>query len=342
MAPPHLPVIFGCEGETLKSEERAFFHDAKPWGFILFERNLKDEEQIRRLRDALWESVGREALILIDQEGGKVQRLKPPLAPLYPPLVRLGKMAQNAPSSARRAAYLCGRLMADDLVPLGIRVNCAPVLDLPVAGADPIIGSRALGVSPQETALMASAFAKGLLEGGCLPVLKHIPGHGRARADSHQTTPFVQTDKETLAKTDFHPFHALRELPLAMTAHIVFSDIDAARPATLSPVIIERVIRRQIGFEGLLLSDAIEMGALEGDVAQSALKAHEAGCDLILSCLPDMGDMKRIAERMPSFSQTPRFEKALSYLKPPQGFDREKAWREWENLLGEGVSEAKS
>jgi beta-N-acetylhexosaminidase len=238
------PVIFGCEGATLSASERQFFRDVDPLGFILFARNCETPAQIKRLVAELRESVGRgDAPILIDQEGGRVARLKPPHFPAYP---AAAKIAALGGVRGRAAAWLAARLIADDLGQLGITVDCAPVLDVPVSGADPIIGDRAWGNEPRIVAENGLAVCDGLMAGGVLPVIKHIPGHGRATVDSHRALPVVETPRADLDSTDFAPFRALSGMPWAMTAHVLYTAIDPDRPATLSPRVIAEVIRAGI------------------------------------------------------------------------------------------------
>ena len=287
-------VIFGCAGTSLSASERDFFRDADPLGFILFQRNCETPEQVRGLVAALRDSIGRaDALILIDQEGGRVQRLKPPHWRAYPAPARLAALGG---ARARDAIRLGARLIADDLARLGITVDCLPVLDIPAAGADPVIGDRAYGDAPESVAALGRAACEGLLEGGVLPVIKHIPGHGRATVDSHLVLPRVEAPRALLQATDFAPFRALADMPLAMTAHIVYTALDAERPATLSRRVIEEVIRGEIGLDGLLLSDDLSMRALGGGFAERTVAALEAGCDVVLHCNGDRAEMTEIAE----------------------------------------------
>lgn len=290
---PPLAVIFGCGGPELAAEEHAFFRDVDPAGFILFARNCREPAQVRRLVGRLREAVGRDdAPVLIDQEGGRVARLKPPHWPDYPAAAAIAALAG---ASAREAAWLGARLIADDLAALGITVDCMPVLDLPVAGADPVIGDRAYGGEPAAVAALGRAVCEGLLAGGVLPVLKHIPGHGRSTVDSHLALPVVDRPREVLEETDFAPFRALAGMPWAMSAHIVYATIDPVRPATLSPRLIGEVVRRGIGFDGVLVSDDLSMRALGGSLAERAAGALAAGCDLVLHCGGAIGEMQEVA-----------------------------------------------
>jgi beta-N-acetylhexosaminidase len=287
--------ILGGSGPTLTREEQAFFRAEKPWGFILFARNVEVPDQVRRLVDALRETVGRpDAPILIDQEGGRVQRLGPPHWPKYPPGSTYLK-AVNDPMAARELVRLGARLMAHDLRALGITVDCVPVLDVPVPGAHDIIGDRAYAQDPATVTQLGRAAAEGLLAGGVLPIIKHIPGHGRAFADSHHDLPVVETDLATLDAWDFAPFKALSDMPMAMTAHVVFTAVDAKRPATTSKKGI-RLMREHLGFSGLIMSDDLSMKALSGTLTQRAEQSLKAGCDVILHCNGDLDEMRQVAE----------------------------------------------
>ncbi len=288
-------VVFGCSGPVLTEQERAFFAAVKPWGFILFRRNVQTPEQVKTLTSALRSSIDDpSAPILIDQEGGRVQRLGPPLWPRYP-----AGSAYLASSSdliqARERVRLGARLMAHDLKALGINVDCAPVADVPVAGAHDVIGDRAYASDPQTVALLARAACEGLLAGGVLPVIKHMPGHGRAFSDSHLELPVVHADLATLDAWDFVPFRAMSDFPIAMTAHVVFEAIDPKRPATTSKKAI-RLMREKLGFGGLILSDDLSMKALSGDMTERALQALRAGCDVVLHCNGDLKEMAAVAK----------------------------------------------
>jgi len=284
--------ILACKGAVLTPEERAFFGQARPWGFILFRRNVENPEQVLRLTDAMREAVGWECPILVDQEGGRVQRLGPPHWAKYPPGDAFLKAA-NDPLTARELARLGGRLMAHDLKAVGINVDCAPVLDVPTPGAHDIIGDRAYAKDPATVAQLGRAVAEGLLAGGVLPVIKHMPGHGRAFADSHKELPTVHADLDHLDTRDFAPFKALSDMPIGMTAHIVFTAIDRKRPATQSRTAI-KLIRERLGFGGLLLSDDLCMNALSGDLTERAEKSLKAGCDLVIHWTGDMAEMEQV------------------------------------------------
>lgn len=288
-------VIFGCIGADLSDAERAFFAEADPVGFILFERNCSSPEQVRRLCADLRASVGRnDAPILIDQEGGRVRRLKPPHWRAAPSARTFADLAKRNPAAGVEAVRLNARLMAAELIDLGIDVDCTPVLDLPQDDADPIIGDRAYGTEPATVAHLARAVGEGLIAGGVLPVIKHIPGHGRARADSHKELPRVEASHTDLSAHDFQPFRALADLPMAMTAHVVFEAIDAAAPATCSRTVIETIIRGEIGFDGWLISDDLSMKALSGSFADRARAALDAGCDVVLHCNGDQTEMQAV------------------------------------------------
>lgn len=284
-------LIFGLEGPVLTPHEAAFFKDADPWGFILFARNIVSADQIRALCADLRAAVGRDAPILIDQEGGRVARLTPPLAAEFPPAL---DMVHAAGPNAERAMWLRGRLIAEDLHALGIDVNCAPLADLVRPDTHAILANRCYGSQPDQVAKLARALTMGQAAGGVLPVLKHIPGHGAGTADSHIELPRVDLPRDALDRMDFAAFAALADLPMAMTAHVVFEAVDDSAPATTSPVMID-LIRQQIGFDGLLMSDDISMQALSGDVATRSRAALAAGCDLILHCNGDLAEMKAIA-----------------------------------------------
>jgi beta-N-acetylhexosaminidase len=291
--------IAGCSGPTLTVRESAFFRDAEPWGFILFRRNVEDPAQVRALCDALRETVGRaDAPILIDQEGGRVQRLGPPHWPKYPPGSAYGRIPD--PVARRELTRLGARLIAHDLRAVGIDVDCVPVLDVPVEGAHDVIGDRAYGRDPQSVAILGRAAAEGLLAGSVLPVIKHIPGHGRAFADSHLQLPVVETPRAELEAHDFAPFRALADMPLAMTAHVVYTALDPERPATTSPVVIGEVIRAGIGYDGLVMSDDLSMKALQGSFRERAEASFAAGCDIALHCNGDMDEMTAVAEGTPA------------------------------------------
>jgi beta-N-acetylhexosaminidase len=314
--------ITGLAGPALMPDERQFLKEAKPWGLIVFKRNVVDPEGLRRLIEEFRETVGWQAPVLIDQEGGRVQRLSPPHWPIYPPGAAYGAIYDRDRHMGLATAKLGARLIAADLHNLGIDVDCLPLADVPVAEADPIIGDRAYGTVPDKVAAIAGAIAEGLLEGGVLPVLKHMPGHGRATADSHEKLPVVGTDRQTLEATDFAAFRALNALPLGMTAHVVFTALDPAAPATTSATIVRDVIRDSIGFRGLLMSDDVSMGALSGTLAERAQAALAAGCDMVLHCNGKMAEMEAVAAATPKLAgeAARRADAALAQRKPPEPF----------------------
>jgi beta-N-acetylhexosaminidase len=331
-------VILACAGEQLSADERRFFAAADPVGFILFRRNCRSPDQVRELVAALRNAIGRsDAPILIDQEGGRVARLRPPSWRLYPSSARLGSLPDP---QAEVAARLGARLIADDIQDLGITVGCLPVIDMPVADSDPVIGDRAYATEPARVAKLARAVCHGLLEGGVLPVVKHIPGHGRAKVDSHHACPLVDTEIEELSRTDFVPFRALATMPWAMSAHIVYMTIDPTAPATLSRRVISEVIRGRIGFDGVLVSDDLSMQALGGDIAERAGRALSAGCDLVLHCNADRREMEAIVTATgPVSTRTAERllqAEAMRRRSGPRHFDRREAEVQFEVLLAGG------
>lgn len=290
-------VIFGCQGTALTPEEAAFFKDTDPFGFILFARNCETPAQIRALVQALRDSVGRaNAPVLIDQEGGRVARLKPPQWPGLPPAEAIGQAYLANPAEGLELARLHGEILGTMLADLGIDVDCAPVLDVRDPAGHDVIGDRAFSSDPAVVAALGRAQAEGLLAAGVLPVIKHIPGHGRARADSHLELPVIAADLETLEATDFAPFMALSAMPLAMTAHLSLPALDENAPVTLSERIISGIIRGRIGFDGCLMTDDLSMKALNGPLDTLAARALGAGCDLILHCNGQMAEMEAVAK----------------------------------------------
>jgi beta-N-acetylhexosaminidase len=289
-----LACIFGLSGLMPTAEEEAFFRNTRPWGFILFRRNVESPSQLRALTTTLRGLAGRaDAPILIDQEGGRVQRLGPPHWPAYPPARTFHAVAD--PYERRELVRLSARLMALDLAAVGIDVDCAPVADVPAPGAHGIIGDRAYADEPAEVGRLARAAAEGLMAGGVLPVVKHVPGHGRASADSHEALPVVRASLDELDGTDFEAFRRLSDMPIAMTAHVVFEAIDPRRPATTSRDVISQIIRGRIGFDGLLVSDDLSMKALNGELRDRARSALDAGCDLVLHCNGGLEEMREVA-----------------------------------------------
>jgi beta-N-acetylhexosaminidase len=316
--------ITGLAGTAISPEEREFLTETQPWGLILFKRNIDTGAQVFALVTSFREIVGRpNAPVLIDQEGGRVQRMVPPHWPVYPPAAAYGRLYDRDPGKGLAAARLGARLIAEDLNKAGITVDCLPVADVPVQGADAVIGDRAYGETPDKVAALAAAAAAGLAEGGVLPVLKHIPGHGRATADSHAALPVVNAPRADLEANDFAAFRPLTHLPLAMTAHVVFTAIDPVSPATTSAKIIQDVIRDWIGFQGLLMSDDISMGALSGTVAERSRAAIAAGCDVVLHCNGKLEEMREVAAEVPLLSGEAerRAEAALAARKAADKID---------------------
>ncbi|MCE9523981.1 MAG: beta-N-acetylhexosaminidase [Alphaproteobacteria bacterium] len=316
-------VIFGLEGHELTPEEADFFRSVRPWGFILFKRNCGAPEQLRRLTARLRECLGRDdAPILIDQEGGRVQRLRGEHWRARPAAAAFGALHRQDAGSARDLTYDNARVMAAELAGLGINVDCVPCVDVPIAGAHDIIGDRAFALDPWVVAALGQAVIDGMLDGGVLPVVKHIPGHGRARADSHLAVPVVETAREELERTDFAPFRALAHAPLAMSAHVVYTAIDPAAPATASKRVIDEVVRGFIGFDGALMTDDLSMRALSGSFGERARASIAAGCDLVLHCNGKMDEMRDVANASPILSgkALDRADRALAALKPAKPF----------------------
>jgi len=327
--------ITGLAGPNLTLEERAFLRVAAPFGLILFRRNIEAPDQVRRLVAEARAALGQQAPVLVDQEGGRVQRLGPPHWPVYPPGAAYGHLYDQDPAAGLRAARLGGRLIAADLLPLGIDVDCLPLGDVPVAGANAVIGDRAYGETPAKVAAIAGAIADGLMEGGVLPVLKHLPGHGRPTVDSHADLPVVAADRATLEATDFAAFRPLGRLPFGMTAHVVFTSLDPGAPATTSPIMIGQVIRDSIGFSGALMSDDISMGALSGTLGARTHAALGAGCDLVLHCNGNPDEMRAVAEAAMELAGAAarRTDAALAARRPPAELDAAAARAEFAALM---------
>lgn len=327
-------LITGVAGYELTEGERAFLSQSRPAGVILFTRNCRDHEQIRKLVGDIRHCVGSdEFLVLIDQEGGRVQRLRGALGRALPPGRRYGRLYAQNPERGLEAAYSIARLTAEDLRALDIDTNCAPVLDVPAPGAHEIIGDRAYGDKAPDIIAIAREVIAGYSDGGVVPVIKHIPGHGRAGADSHLALPIVRTSREELSKSDFMTFRALSAAPAAMTAHVVFSDIDAGAPASTSARVTASIIRGEIGFEGLLMSDDLSMQALQGPIRARAEAVIAAGSDVALHCNGDMAEMQAAAAGVPRLEgpALARFQRACRVRQNPKPYDREQAL--W--LLGE-------
>ena len=312
--------ICGCKGLSLEPHERELIARHLPWGLILFKRNIGDPAQVAALVASFREIVGREnAPVLIDQEGGRVQRMGPPHWPAYPAAARFGEM-KGTNIQKFNAALLNARIMAADLVAVGINVNCTPVLDVPAPDSHNIVGDRAYGTDPVFVAAMGRAVAEGMLAQGVLPVVKHIPGHGRAKADSHLELPRVSASRKELEKTDFDSFGLNCGAPLGMTAHVVYEAIDPDRPATTSPLVVEKIIRGHIGFRGLLMSDDLSMKALSGDFGDRARAVFAAGVDVALHCNGDWAETEPVAMAAPLLKgkSLKRAERALKFLKRPR------------------------
>ena len=314
-----LPAIFGLSGPELTADERAFFRDSNPAGYILFGRNIVDHGQLRALTDDLRALHGRDDVpILIDQEGGRVARMRSPNWPEFPAGAAFDALYERAPASAIEAARVNARALAVMLATSGINVDCLPLLDVRQPGASDVIGDRALGSEPMRVAALGRAILSGLQAGGVVGVVKHMPGHGRALLDTHKALPMVDASDAELA-SDLAPFAALRDAPMGMTCHVVFSAWDAALPATLSPFVIQTIIRERIGFNGLLLTDDLDMDALDGDVPSRAARALAAGCDIALNCWGKMDDMVGIADALPTMSAEvrARLDGAMERVREP-------------------------
>ncbi len=308
------PAIFGLSATELTGEERAFFRDADPAGYILFGRNIENRTQLRALTDSLRDVHGRERLLItIDQEGGEVTRMKPPHWPAWPWGAAFDQLYDVAPVSAIEAARANAEALGHDLAEAGITCTHAPVLDVRQPGAHDVIGDRALGHEPLRVAALGRAVLDGLARAGIAGTIKHMPGHGRSSADSHRELPTV-TASEAELQIDLAPFRALKDTPIGMTGHLLFTAWDSENPATQSPFVIGEVIRKQIGFSGLLLTDDLDMAALSGTVTERAERSIAAGCDIALNCWAKMADMIGIAERLPAITDVAaaRLERALA------------------------------
>lgn len=334
-----LALICGCAGTTLSDGERRFFAEVRPWGLILFRRNVEEPAQVADLCAAFRAVVERpEAPVFIDQEGGRVQRLRPPHWPSYPAaaLYADGRSIEDAETAARLAA----RLVADDLRSIGITADCAPVLDVRAPGSHDVVGDRAFGADPATVTRLGRAFAEGLMAGGVLPVVKHMPGHGRAAVDSHHALPVVTADRDTLSRIDFEPFRQLADLPAAMTAHLVYTALDPDQPATTSRRIVHEIIRGALGFDGLLLTDDLSMNALSGSLGERAAAAREGGCDILLHCNGVADEARAVAaQARPVSGETARrIAAAVARMAPPAPFDRPGAQARLDALLGRSLA----
>ena len=333
--------IAGCAGISLSDGERAFFADERPWGLIVFARNVGSRDELLALTADFRRAVDDErAPVLIDQEGGRVQRLRAPLAPDYPSNLELGALYANDAEGGLRATYLLSRMHAFDLARVGIDIDCLPVLDVPVPGAHAVIGDRAYGFDPASVAALGRAACEGLLDGGVLPVIKHMPGHGRADADSHKELPVVTAPLDELEANDFAPFRELSDMPVGMSAHVRYTAIDPTRPGTTSPAVIGDVVRGHIGFDGLLLSDDVSMHALQGDFGARTRDLLGAGCDIALHCNGAMDEARAVAAASPELSgrSLDRAERALALREAVVAADEEAVREEFRRLTGRDVA----
>ncbi|WP_299470578.1 beta-N-acetylhexosaminidase [uncultured Roseibium sp.] len=330
--------VSGCAGPNLSQDETAFFKEADPWGLILFARNVESPEQLKKLTSDFRHAVGRQnAPVLVDQEGGRVQRLKPPHWPKYPAPRLYGDLFGDSPERGLRAARLGAQLIALDLFDVGITIDCLPCLDVHFKETVDAIGDRAMSGDPKIVTALGQAMVEGALAGGVLPVIKHIPGHGRAQVDSHLELPRVSADLSELKSVDFQPFKALSQVSLGMTAHIVYEAIDPETAGTQSAPVIREIIRSEIGFDGCLMSDDISMNALGGDFVERSRKIVEAGCDIVLHCNGDMDEMKAVAEAVPTLGGEAerRCAAALEgWREPEAGFDKKAGLEEFQALTG--------
>ena len=329
------PAIFGLAGLALTADERAFFREADPAGYILFGRNVQDRGQLRALTDELRSIHGRERLLVsIDQEGGRVARMKPPEWEAFPPGEAFARLWQVAPASAIEAARANAEALGHDLAEVGITVDYLPLLDVRQPGAHDVIGDRALGDEPMQVAALGRAVLDGLARAGVAGCIKHMPGHGRAGADSHKELPTVEASEAEL-ESDLEPFRTLAGAPIGMTAHVRYTAWDADNPGTLSPVVVNEVIRGRIGFSGLLLTDDIDMEALDGSVPERSERAIAAGCDVVLNCWARMDDMIGIAERLPAMAEvaSERLDRALAETGEGRATDRAQLVAKRDSLL---------
>jgi len=344
------PVIFGFQSVDVSAQELEFFHQTRPWGVILFARNIDTMAQLRALTDKLRATSGNPHLpILIDQEGGRVARLRPPLVRPYPAAGVYRQLYEITPEKACRAAFLGGYLLAADLHDAGVTINCAPCLDLGLPNMSEIIADRAFGADVESITALARAFIDGQQKAGVLSLAKHLPGHGRAIVDSHVELPVVDTSTDILRATDFAVFKAFNDLPLGMTGHLLFTDIDADNVSTFSPAVMQQIIRQEIGFSGLLMSDDVSMQALDGDFASRARKSLEAGCDLVLHCNGDMSEMQSVAEALPSSLSDETAQRMVHVetllAAQPAVLDasaRAQAQQDWGELVGDIFPDARN
>ncbi len=332
--------ISGCAGTSLSVEEASFFQTHRPWGLIVFKRNCETPEQLKALTSAFRLAVGRrDAPVFVDQEGGRVQRLGPPSNGWrrYPPARKYGELFEQNALAALRSARNVGRLMAEDLIAAGVTANCLPVLDVPQPGSHEVIGARAYSDKRDAIMALARAHVGGFVLGGVMPVIKHIPGHGRASADSHLSLPVVEASAAELRSVDFPPFAAFADAPMAMTAHVVYRAFDGDNPATLSAKVIKNIIRGEIGFEGLLMTDDLSMKALAGSFSEKTQRALAAGCDMVLHCNGNLAEMQEVAAAAGELKGKPlrRARAALKSARKPQPFDRRSALNDLKALVSE-------
>jgi beta-N-acetylhexosaminidase len=330
--------VSGCAAVSLSPAETTFFSKTNPWGLILFKRNCESPEQIKALTSQFRSAVGRkDAPVFVDQEGGRVQRLGPPSNywRQYPAAQSYGKLYERCAVMALRTTRNVGRLMADDLAEVGITASCLPVLDVPQPGSHDVIGNRAYSTRIEQVMTLARMHVMGLMEGGVLPVMKHIPGHGRSEVDSHHNLPIVKASRGDLELVDFPPFVALADCPMAMTAHVIYDALDSDNPATLSRRIIKDVIRKLIGFQGLLMTDDLSMKALVGTFTEKSKRALDAGCDMLLHCNGVMGEMEEVAAAAGPLSGKAmrRAKQALKARRKPLPYDKKAALKDLEAIL---------
>lgn len=328
-------LILGCSGLSLTPDEKALYREHRPWGFILFGRNIGDAAQITDLIAEMRACVGWHAPVLIDQEGGRVQRIKPPILQSYPSAQVLGDIYRQDRNKGTRAAWLMSRLHAFDLTRFGFTMDCLPVLDVPVEGASNVIGTRAYGYDPVTVTDMGRAASAGLKAGGMLSCMKHMPGHGRGMADSHHELPVVSASLDALDAHDFAPFRAMRDEPCAMSCHVVFSAIDANAPATISRAVIDGVIRKRIGFDGLLISDDSSMNALKGTLGERARNIASNGCDIVLHCNGVMEEMLQVVANVKVLAGDAqrRADRALASIREPDDSDENAIRAEFNAML---------
>ncbi len=330
--------ISGCAGLALSDNEITFFAEFNPWGLILFKRNCENPDQLSGITAKFRTATGRkDAPVFIDQEGGRVQRMGPPsnVWRKYPPARAFGELYAHDAVAGLRSARRAGRLMAEDLVSVGITADCLPVLDVPQPGAHDIIGNRAYSLGVEAVIALARAHAAGLAEGGVMPVMKHIPGHGRSEVDSHQALPIVKATLDELRHTDFTPFAAYADCPMAMTAHVIYDAIDPTAPATQSRKVVKSIIREEIGFQGLLMTDDLSMKALSGSYSEKIARAQHAGCDIVLHCSGVLEDMREVATAAGHLKgrALSRAKAALKTRRKPLPYDKKAALRDLDLAL---------